>query len=149
MASHGGRSSPLRHLTRDPLAQSRLVRTQWHQSHRSAAYTLPKAQSWLPPDPTWAIQCIYCIIQCIHSVSDSSPDTLRYNTYCIHCISTRYSGYGLYQPLDQIQWIHIAHVGCRWFNGSIDVGRGRLPSNALKKASCVSKTDASCSETGR
>ena len=61
--------------------------------------------------PTWAIQCIYCIIQCIHSVSGSSPDTLRYNTYCIHCISTRYSGYGLYQPLDQIQWIRIAHVG--------------------------------------
>ena len=66
--------------------------------------------------PTWAMQCIYCIIQCIHSVSDSSPDTLRYNTYCIHCISTRYSGYGLYQPLDQIQWIRIAHVGldCAW-----------------------------------
>ena len=50
VASHGGRSSPLRHLTRDPLAQSRLVRTQWHQSHRSAADIQPKTQSWLPPD---------------------------------------------------------------------------------------------------
>ena len=50
VASYGGRSSPLRHLTRDPLAQSRLVRTQWHQSHRSAAVIQPKTQSWLPPD---------------------------------------------------------------------------------------------------
>ena len=37
VASYGGRSSPLRHLTRDPLAQSRLVRTQWHQSHHCAS----------------------------------------------------------------------------------------------------------------
>ena len=46
VASHGGRSSPLRHLTRDPLAQSRLVRTQWHQRHPPAADIRPKIQPW-------------------------------------------------------------------------------------------------------
>ena len=39
------------------------------------------------------IHCIYRIIQCICSVSALSPDTLRYNTYCIRCIGV------------QIQWI--------------------------------------------
>ena len=50
VASHGGRSSPLRHLTRDPLAQNRLVRTQWHQRHHPAADIRPRTQPWLSPD---------------------------------------------------------------------------------------------------
>ena len=33
------------------------------------------------------------IIQCIQSVSASSPDTMRYNTYCITVSLSRYSGY--------------------------------------------------------
>ena len=50
VASYGGRSSPLRHLTRDPLAQSRLVRTQWHQRHPPAADIRPRTQPWPSPD---------------------------------------------------------------------------------------------------
>ena len=82
---------------------------QSYQKMRRTAAQAPLFQRWF--SARCRLQCIYCIIQCIHFVSDSRPDTLRYNTYCIHCISTRYSGYGLYQPWDQIQWIRIAHVG--------------------------------------
>ena len=32
--------------------------------------------------PTCAIQCIYCIIRWIQSVSASASDTIGYNTYC-------------------------------------------------------------------
>ena len=63
--------------------------------------------------PSCTIHCISVLIQCICSVSALTPDTLRYNTYCIHCIWSRYSGYRLYQPLVQIRWIRIVQLGPR------------------------------------
>ena len=58
--------------------------------------------------PSCTIHCISVLIQCICSVSALTPDTLRYNTYCIHCIWSRYSGYRLYQPL-----VHLGKVRSR------------------------------------
>ena len=66
--------------------------------------------------PTCAIQCIYCIIRWIQSVSASTSDTIRYNTYCTSCISAQIQWIrSVSAPapwsLVQIRWIRIVHVG--------------------------------------